>query len=111
MNQLNRQYAVNAVGINEIFDKYKTDECKLLKLDCDGAEYRILEALDQCHWDKIGNIIVEIHKVDGRNSDRLVELIKSKGFEVKGHRPATSVETKRAVFSEMWELFCRRVSS
>lgn len=52
-----------------------------LKLDCEGSEFDILENLTDEQWGQINSIMMEWH-FDKMRADRLVELIKSKGFAI-----------------------------
>jgi len=44
---------VNSITLDEIFDRYAIARCKLLKIDCEGAEHEILTStsvLDRVEW-------------------------------------------------------------
>jgi FkbM family methyltransferase len=74
---------VPAVSLASIFDQYDVVKCSLLKIDCEGAEYEILENLPRIYFDKICAIRLEIHRrSDGRMPEELFRFIESHGFRV-----------------------------
>jgi len=80
----NNFVSVKSISLQEIFDKNNINLCKILKLDCEGAEYEIINSLPDEYFDKIENIIIEYHLADsqpdlGRN---LISKIKNAGFDV-----------------------------
>lgn len=55
----------------------------LLKVDVEGAEELVLLGIEKPeHWDKIRQVVAEVHDTDGRVA-RLEQLLKSKGFITK----------------------------
>jgi FkbM family methyltransferase len=59
--QASKSEQVPAITLQEIFDRYDVERCGFLKLDCEGAEYRILYALPQEYFSRIGRIAMEWH--------------------------------------------------
>ena len=76
---------VKSISLQDIFDNNKISTCKLLKLDCEGAEYEIVESLPSKYLDKIQNIAIEYHLADTRPDlvKKLIEKIKKSGFNIK----------------------------
>lgn len=52
-------YKVPAITLEQAFIENYIDKCKLLKMDCEGAEYTIFQ--DFTAWDKIEYLTIEIH--------------------------------------------------
>jgi FkbM family methyltransferase len=76
--------AVTAVSLASVFDFYDIRNCALLKIDCEGAEYGILENLPRTYFQRIYAIRMEIHQMsDGRTPDDLIRFIESQGFMVE----------------------------
>ena len=48
-------------ALEDEFIKYSIDECKLIKMDCEGSEYKILLYLPQKVLKKIKYLIIEAH--------------------------------------------------
>jgi len=53
---------VKTTTLKEIFSKNKINKCNFLKLDCEGAEYKILMGSDKNTLDKIDKIAGELHE-------------------------------------------------
>jgi len=77
----------NGIGGSELVEITTLDDIlkdylwvKLIKLDCEGAEYRILES---SKLDKVEKIVCELH--DGSKNDGLVNHLEDCGFEVTWH--------------------------
>lgn len=74
-----RSTQVKTFNLNTIFSDNKIKYCDLLKLDCEGSEYEILENLDNKIFAKIGSIIMEYHL--GRE-DILRHILEKNNFRV-----------------------------
>jgi FkbM family methyltransferase len=57
------------------------DRIDLLKIDTEGSEVQVLQGLEDKHWDRIGQVVVEVHD---RAEDRamVVSLLEDRGFRV-----------------------------
>ena len=67
---------VEAIALNEIINMIKGERVGLLKLDCEGCEYGVLNSFND--YDMIDNIILEYHN----GLQNLPSLLKSHGYEV-----------------------------
>ena len=74
---------VNTMTLKHFFDKNKIKKCDLLKIDVEGAEYKILYSTPDSIFNKIKRIVMEIHPIEGKSKQELVEFIKSKNFDVR----------------------------
>ena len=81
----NKKISVKSISLKEIFDKNDIMTCKLLKLDCEGSEYSIIDALPLEYFKRIDNIVIEYHLADSKPeySKKLINKIKNAGFSVK----------------------------
>ncbi len=78
------EHVVQAVSLASIFDDYDIKDCALLKIDCEGAEYEVLENLPPGYFKRIYAIRLEIHvRSDGRKPTDLFRFIESQGFTVE----------------------------
>ena len=80
-----KSIAVDSISLQKIFDEKKISACKLLKLDCEGAEYDIIDSLPAEYLDKIQNMAIEYHFADTKPEliKNLITKIKNAGFKIK----------------------------
>ncbi len=67
--------------VSGVMSENKLDFIDLLKIDVENAEEAVLSGIAAEDWSKIGQLVVEVHDVDGRLS-RVSGLLKSKGYRV-----------------------------
>ncbi len=77
-NGISGSVKVKTISLDDILKDYL--KIKLIKLDCEGAEYGILESSD---LDKVEKIVCELHNRD--KSPGLVKHLEKSGFEVTWH--------------------------
>jgi FkbM family methyltransferase len=71
----NNPIEVNSKSLNDFFNEEKIEKCDLLKLDCEGSEYEIIEGLKDENFKKIEKMIIEYHLADS-NPEMLKNLEK-----------------------------------
>jgi amino acid adenylation domain-containing protein/FkbM family methyltransferase len=57
----------------------------LLKIDVEGAELSVLQGIDAADWPRIGQLVIEVHDVQGRRA-AIEELLASHGYQVRRHQ-------------------------
>jgi len=62
----------------------------LLKLDCEGSEYAILDHLDDVNAAAIKQISMEIHSIKGRSTEDIYHRLKELGFVAHRTYPITA---------------------
>jgi FkbM family methyltransferase len=70
---------VEAITLKEIIDMFNGENIDLLKMDCEGCEYKVLRNLPQEYLSKILNILLEYHN----GLQDIPEILKKQGFNVK----------------------------
>ena len=75
--------SVNSVSLQKIFDDNEIAHCNFLKIDCEGAEYEIIDTLPDEYFDKIDKIVIEYHFADSKPelSKKLISRLKKMKFE------------------------------
>jgi len=74
--------AVNCISLERIFSQNKIHVCKLVKMDCEGSEYKIFESVDGKILGQIEYIIVEAHPTEKNKPEDLRLSLLAHGFEV-----------------------------
>jgi FkbM family methyltransferase len=74
-----RSEAVDGTTLNEILREHDLTRCDFLKMDCEGAEYEILESTSADVFSRIQRISMETH---GGRGQEAVDILKSRGYEI-----------------------------
>ena len=91
---------VDSKSLSDIFIDNGIKECDFLKLDCEGAEYEIVESLPSDLFTKINKTAIEYHMVDTK-PELLEQLInKFKQFSFSVHT--------RSLFADIGFLFAKK---
>ena len=75
---------VDSKSLSDIFIDNGIKECDFLKLDCEGAEYEIVESLPSDLFTKINKTVIEYHMVDTKPEllEQLINKLKQFSFSV-----------------------------
>ncbi len=74
---------VNSTTLERIIMDNNIENCQLLKLDCEGAEYEILFSTPKEILNRIQNISMEYHQVPDYTINDLTKYLKDIGFDVR----------------------------
>lgn len=104
-----KQGAVNVVcplrTLSSVLETESIERIDLLKIDCEGFELDVLQGIDPAHWDRISQVVVEVHDHDGR-ADAVEQLLRSHGLShVVREQEAAFVDT------QLVNLYARRASA
>ncbi|HGJ67496.1 TPA: FkbM family methyltransferase, partial [bacterium] len=92
-----REISVKTTSIEEFMKKYSLDRIDLLKIDCEGSEYKILFKCPKEIIKKISKITMEYHPIDkSRNAKTLKKFLEKNGFKVRFTR------------GDSWMLYAKR---
>ncbi|KAF7586023.1 hypothetical protein BBP40_009656 [Aspergillus hancockii] len=75
------QFSVSVNPLSHFLNCYHNDIADLLKIDVEGTELDVLGGIDEIHWDKIQNVVVEVSDVCG-SLDKVKQMLQSKGLTV-----------------------------
>ncbi len=67
---------IKGITLSEIMQENKISKCNMLKMDCEGAEFEIIESLPNDELLKIDKICLEYHIRE--NNESLLELLKKR---------------------------------
>jgi FkbM family methyltransferase len=79
-------FPVNVVGIRDVIDMVEApDGVCILKLDCEGSEYDIFDAMDPEHAARIRQLAMEVHPLANKSRDSLIARLRALGFDMQIH--------------------------
>lgn len=80
----NVQQEVDCVRMQDIFNHHDLEKVDLLKMNCEGSEYEILENCSHSDFNKILNIRLEYHNLNdkNRNGEYLVKYLEKEGYVI-----------------------------
>jgi Methyltransferase FkbM domain len=67
--------------ISTALREYGIDVVDLAKIDVEGAEWEVLQGIDESDWPRIRQLAIEVHDVDGRVA-RMRDVLEAKGYGV-----------------------------
>jgi hypothetical protein len=73
---------VESTTLETLMKAYDVENIRLLKIDCEGAEYEILESSEHL-LDKVKAMRGEIHPMEGKSQNDLMTLIQKHIPDVK----------------------------
>lgn len=85
---------VEAISLNEIIDMFNGEQIDLLKMDCEGCEYRVLQSIAKEYFSKILNLTLEYH----HGLQYIPELLNRQGFDIRikeGNKLMGYIEARR----------------
>ena len=65
--------------LSTFIEQQKIEHIDLLKIDCEGAELRVLQGISPQHWQLIHQIVAEVHDVENR-LQTFTNICKQHGF-------------------------------
>jgi FkbM family methyltransferase len=76
---------VNCTTLPDIFASQKLDAIDLLKMNCEGTEYEILESCSGADLDRIANIRLEYHNLDAqkKTGESLSKFLQARGYRIE----------------------------
>ena len=75
---------IQTTTLDRIFAKNRINKCDLLKLDCEGSEFKIIYSADESIFKKISTIFIEYHNwTDDGTGDELKSYLQKMGYKVQ----------------------------
>jgi FkbM family methyltransferase len=65
--------------LSSVIAEHNVEKIDLLKIDCEGAEWQVLQGISASDWPKIKSMVIEVHNVNGRLAE-VESLLREKGF-------------------------------
>ena len=68
--------------VAEVWNELGAPRIDVMKIDCEGGEYDIVEAMPDGMLDRVGFMIMETHPVSGKTVEAMVGRLAATGFQV-----------------------------
>lgn len=84
-NVSEKSICVESISLMEILDSYNIEKCDLLKLDCEGSEYMILDSLPVSYFNKIKKIVMEYHDYEKKQESlkNLLDKLELNNYKIE----------------------------
>lgn len=66
----------------------------LVKIDCEGSEYEIVEQMDPSDLARIRAIVIETHTVPGRDRREILSKLRENGFDITDGNPFLAINAR-----------------
>jgi hypothetical protein len=67
--------------VSQFLKEQNIDKIDLLKIDVEGAEWDVLQGVENSDWSKIHQLLLEVHDIDGRVV-KIENFLKGRGFTI-----------------------------
>ncbi len=75
-----QEFTCRLTTISDIIREYNIEKIDLLKVDAEKSEWEILEGIVDDDWEKIQQMVMEVHETNGPLLEKICDLITTKGF-------------------------------
>jgi len=75
-------YTCQLRSLSSFLEEYQLEQIDLLKVDAEKCEWEILSSIEDKEWQKIRQIVVEVHDNEGPVLHKVKALLQEKGFHV-----------------------------
>jgi amino acid adenylation domain-containing protein/FkbM family methyltransferase len=87
--------------LSKVIRDYDVEKIDLLKIDAEGSEFEVLEGLEDDHWPRIMQLVMEVHGQD--QLDLIVPLLEKYSYQVEVEEGVALQETI------LYNLYARRL--
>jgi FkbM family methyltransferase len=77
-----RRFVCGLTTLSSIVDENAVERIDLIKIDVQKAELDVLRGIEERHWPRIRQVVLEVHDLKGQK-DQVVGLLRGHGFDVQ----------------------------
>jgi FkbM family methyltransferase len=81
---------VPAISIKTFIDQHNIEKISLIKMDIEGAEYDIIDNLENDVYEKTDSFLIEYHDNNDQRVIKIIETLKNKGYDIQQIRDQNS---------------------
>ncbi|MEA2562147.1 MAG: hypothetical protein QOH06_3651 [Acidobacteriota bacterium] len=90
-------HEVRVATLSQVIRENGIEKIDLLKMDVQRAELSVLEGIEEQDWDKIGQIVLEVHDRPGSPREgrlaRILSMLEARGFQTVAEQDETTRDT------------------
>ena len=94
-----KKIVVPAVSLKTFMTENNIDRVSLVKMDIEGAEYEVIEHLEDDVFDKIDSFLIEYHDNTDKRVIKLIERLKRKGYDIEQIRNQNSKNNDSLIYT------------
>ncbi|WP_292804315.1 non-ribosomal peptide synthetase [Nostoc sp. NMS7] len=98
-----QQFTCQLRTISDVIGEYGVEKIDLLKIDVEKSEQDVFSGIQQEDWQKIKQIVVEVHNINGR-LEEITALLKKHGYDLTIEQDALLEDTV------LYNIYARRPS-
>ncbi len=76
------QYTCQLTSLSDVISENQIEQIDLLKVDAEKSELPILRGIAEEDWQKIKQIVIEVHDQDGPLIKEVTQILRDKGFKL-----------------------------
>lgn len=76
-------FTASALSLGDALSVAGVETCALLKLDCEGAEFAILQQAPSPVLARVARIVMEVHEGPGRRRETLLTFLQAQGYQTR----------------------------
>ena len=97
-------YECELISVSDIIGGNKIEKIDLLKIDAEKSELGIIKGIDDSDWDKIKQIVIEIHDKTGNIFEEIKSILTQRGFHFEVE------EEKFLKQSGLYNIYAKKIS-
>ena len=98
-------YDCKLISVSDIIEENKIEKIDLLKIDAEKSELDIIKGIDESDWNKIKQIVIEIHDKIGNIFEEIKSILIQRGFYFEVE------EEKFLKQSGLYNIYAKKISN
>lgn len=96
-------FTCEGLTLSNVIDQAAVERIDLLKIDVEKAEGMVLRGIDEHHWPRIRQLVVEVHDLGNAEHTTMISELRARGFDVE-----VSVADKLTA-SSIYNIYAKRM--
>ena len=92
------EYECNVDTLSNIIEDMSLLRIDLLKINAENSEWDIISSVHNSHWDRIRQVIIEIHDENGINLNKIFSFMQGKGYACTFMEDPTNINSSMKIY-------------